>query len=362
MRKDGYVLTDLSNGSDEYLSVNIDYLYWVPNKNRAYWKIASDATSSLQRFYCLNFCNIFSTKRKKHCSELSLFSSNASVVSDFVVASQNSVNHLKFVIFFNSFQTISASYDAPKWTALDDNIPFHIYDQQGEFIMQPAKLIKSTTQVPISETRDNTFITSLHEHDTDIQNNNDTTAHRDSLASNTSSKHSVPAISKRTSRPTSATPTHRTIEYVQDAITSNRVIQTGDGSTLSIPNEVTDTNGEKDIRTLRNSWKALPMKQTFIVHNPLERHPFLYAPPARPAKKTLQPHYTRSMRDLEEQQLFAQQHNTKTNKSRTLPTSLASSLTTTSVLKSSQETTPTPPVSTIPQGEQSFTAKRVHFV
>lgn len=143
---------------------------------------------------------------------------------------------------------------------------------------------------------------------------------------------------------------------MEDIPMNNRVVLTSDGNTLSIPNEVTDTNPSLDMRSLRNSWKALPMKHTFIVHNPLDKHPFLYGPSQKPVKKCLSPNYTRSIRDMEEEMLNAPPTiQPKRIQSKNGGELLTSSLTT-SAMK--QETIQ----QLSPQYEYSIAAKRVHFV
>jgi hypothetical protein len=193
---------------------------------------------------------------KKKSTDVSMFTSNESWTSEFLMSSDD--------IVYNVNKHQKQGVLGPKWSKLNDNIPFRIFQIDEEFVIQPPRqqTINNNHQLHFVNPQSNTFMTTVPDEEEEIVNDRQ--------------------------------------------IRDNAITATQGGMNVSVPNILlperkqarnnsATTTPPVKLRPNHREWTIIPGKSRFIVHNPLENHP--YTMPTQKRDSTVrfvqEPTYTR---------------------------------------------------------------------
>ncbi|KAL0478053.1 hypothetical protein AKO1_005415 [Acrasis kona] len=219
-------------------------------------------------------------------SEVALFTNNESWSSDFLMATDDAVNE-KLVHRVGQQQQ-----QQPKWTKLNENIPFRIFQMEEEFVIQPPKMhvppvIPSLASASHQLVFTNTNKNGLAKFQSPPQHTFLTTIPDDEIVNN------IPFNQSNEDK-----------TLIDDA---QSTMLTQGGMNVSVPTMLipvktrSSSAGRNKFKkkSLAKQWSIIPGKSKFVVHNPLENHPYTTnILKKETASKTIhEPLYTKSFSD-----------------------------------------------------------------
>jgi hypothetical protein len=243
----GVVTVDYQTG---FKNLQVNRMTW---NAKGCWIVDDDTQTKPQLSTLSNSLN-----KKKKSTDVSMFTSNESWTSEFLMSSDEIITGV------NKAQKSPGMF-GPKWSKLNDNIPFRIFQIDEEFIIQPPKPqpVAPSHQLQFTN-KSNTFITTVPDVEPD---------HDDTLR--------------------------------QLAKEENSITATQGGMNVYVPNILIQEKKQvakppPKIRPHHKDWTVMPGKSRFVVHNPLENHPYIQPIPKREstARVVHEPSYTRGFMDI----------------------------------------------------------------